>query len=118
MIICLTNAYPISVGSLEKADVILDTLRLTSGRDLSLTRTIFVSHSVDVFGQTYRTGSILPLRKDYRGDPLFGEVLHIFPQIENESILMFVEILNVKFFDEHFYAYSVQRSEAYESHIV
>lgn len=110
----VTNAFLVSVGSLKKADFLLDNLRLTLETDLSVTSTIFVSHSVDVYGQTYRTGSILPLRTDHREEPLFGEVIHILPQAVNESILMFVRILKVKYFDDHFYAYAVQRTKEYE----
>ena len=44
----VTNAYLVSVGSLKKADVLLENLRLTLETDLSLTSTIFVSHCVDV----------------------------------------------------------------------
>ena len=61
----VTNAYLVSVGSLKKADVLLANLRLTLQTNLSLTSTVFVSHSVDVYGQTYRTGSILPLKADH-----------------------------------------------------
>lgn len=108
------NAYLVSVGSLKKADVLLDNLRLTLEQDLSLTSTVFVSHSIDVYGQSYRTGSVLTLRRDFREEPLFGEVIHILPQSVNESVFVFVRILKVSFFDDHFYAYAVERSDEYE----
>ena len=76
----VTNAYLVSVGSLKKADVLLENLRLTLETDLSLTSTIFVSHCVDVYGQAYRTGSILPLRTDHREERLFGEVIISCPR--------------------------------------
>lgn len=82
------TAYLISVGSLKKADVLLDNLRLTLEQGLSLTSTIFLSHSIDVYGQTYRTGSVLTLRRDIREEPLFGEGIHILPQSVNESVFM------------------------------
>lgn len=44
---------------------------------------------------------------------MFGEIIHIIPQA-GSSILMFVRILTVKYFDEHFYAYAVQKTNEYE----
>ncbi len=107
----VTNAYLVSVGSLNKADDLLAKLRLTLETNLSLTSTLFVSHSVDAYGQTYRSGSILPLKSDNRQQPLFGEVIHILPQAGNELILFFVRILKVKYFDQHFYAFAVEKSK-------
>lgn len=108
----VTNTYPINVGSLKKANVVLDYLKLLVD-DITLSSTIYVSHSVGVLGHTYRTGSVLPLRNDYRGELLFGEIVHIIPQA-SETILMLVRVLIVKHFDDHFFAYIVQRSKEYE----
>ena len=56
----------------------------------------------------------MPLKVDNNGEPSFGEIIHIIPQADNVSILMFVRILTVKFFDEHLYAYAVQKTKEYE----
>ncbi|MEQ2312958.1 hypothetical protein AMECASPLE_036696, partial [Ameca splendens] len=75
--ISVNNAYLVSVGSLKKPDVLLSHLRLALENDISLTTTIYLSHSVDVYSKVYTAGSILPLRTDHRKEPLFGEVVHI-----------------------------------------
>ncbi len=67
-----------------------------------------------MFGQAYRTGSVLALKRDTKGEPLFGEIIHILPQADNIPILMFVRILTVKHFDGHFYAYAVQKTKEHE----
>ncbi len=68
---------------------------------------------MSVFGRAYRTGSVLALKRDTKGEPLFGEIIHILPQADNIPILMFVRILTVKHFG-HFYAYAVQKTKEYE----
>lgn len=67
-----------------------------------------------MLGQTYSTSCVLPLKVDNNGEPLFGEIIHIIPQADNVSILMFVRILTVKYFDEHLYADAVQQTKEYE----
>ncbi len=42
-------------------------------------------------------------KADERGEPLFGEVIHIISQSERECALMFLGVLRVKYFDEHLF---------------
>lgn len=56
----------------------------------------------------------MPLKADNKGEPLFGEIIHIIPQTDDMSILMFIRILTVKYFDDHFYAYVVHQTKEYE----
>lgn len=57
---------------------------------------------------------MLPLKIDCEGEPVFGENIHIIPQADNVSILMFVRILKVKYFDDHFYAFVVERTKEFK----
>lgn len=109
----VANAYPVTIGSLKKANVVLDNLR-SINCNLTLNSTIYVSHTVSVLGQTYRTGSVLTLKTRYKGEPLFGEIIHIIPQIDDVSILMVLRILTMKYFDQHFYAYAIEKTKDYE----
>ncbi len=109
----VTNAYPVTISSLKQSDAVLDNLRSTSD-DLTLNSTAYVTHTVSVHGHTYRTGSVLPLKIDCKGEPVFGEIIHIIPQADNVSILMFVRILKVKYFDDHFYVFVVEQTKEYQ----
>lgn len=109
----VTNAYLVTISSLKKAEVILENLKSIHD-DYTLNSTVYVAHSVSVFGQTYKTGAVLPLKMDIKGEPLFGEIIHIIPQTDTESVLLFVRIITVKYFDEHFYAYAVKKTKDYE----
>lgn len=109
----VANAYPVTIGSLKKANVVLDNLR-SINCNLTFNSTIYVSHTVSVLGQTYRTGSVLTLKTKYKGEPLFGEIIHIIPQIDDVSILMVLRILTIKYFDQHFYAYAIEKTKDYE----
>lgn len=73
----VTNAYPVTIGSLKKSDVVLDNLRSTCDDDFTLNSTVYVAHTVSVLGQTCRTGSVLPLNVGNKGEPMFGEIIHI-----------------------------------------
>lgn len=108
----VTNAFPVTICSLKEADVVLNNLRATYDDDLTLNSTVYVAHTVSVLGHTYRSGSVLPLKVDHKGEPLFGEIVHIIPWAEN--VCLFVRIVTVKYFDEHFYAYAVQQTKEYE----
>ncbi|XP_052003744.1 uncharacterized protein LOC127658461 [Xyrauchen texanus] len=110
----VTNSYPVTIGSLKKADVVLENLKSAKDFEYTLNCAVYVTHAVSVFGQTYRTGSVMPLKADDKGEPLFGEIIHIIPQTDDMSILMFVRILTVKYFDDHFYAYVVHQTKEYE----
>ena len=88
------NAYPVSISSLKKADIVLYKLRSTYADDLTLNSSVYIAHTVSVLGQAYRTGCVLPLKVDNNGEPSFGEIIHIIPQTDNVSILMFVRILS------------------------
>ena len=64
--------------------------------NLDILSTVHVAHTVSVFGQTYRTGSVVPLKYDLRGECQFGEIIHILPECDKE-LFMFVQILSVQF---------------------
>ena len=66
-----------------------------------------------MFGQTYQTGSVVPLKYDLRGECQFGEIIHILPECDKE-LFMFVQILSVQFFDNHYYAYVVEKKDMFE----
>lgn len=44
---------------------------------------------------------------DTRGDRVFGEI----EECEKEEVWMFVRILSVEYFDDHYYAYAVDKKE-------
>lgn len=71
-----------------------------------------MSHTVSVHGHTYRTGSVLPLKIECKGEPVFGEIIHIIQQADNVGF--FVRILKVKYFDDHFYAFVVEQTKEYQ----
>ncbi len=70
--VTVSNAFPVIVGSSENSDLLL--------------------------GQTYRTGAVLALNYDLRGEQLFGEIVHMVPNCEKEEVL---RIETVKYFDGH-----------------
>lgn len=47
-------------------------------------------------------------------DPIFGEVVHLFPKVERNTVLAFLRTVNVKYFDDHFYSYAVEKIEEYK----
>ncbi|KAI7806187.1 hypothetical protein IRJ41_001778 [Triplophysa rosa] len=81
---------------------------------ITYTSSIHVSNNINFLGTTYRTGCILPLKTDERGEPLFGEVIHIIPQIESECAFMFLRVLRVKYFDEHFFSFNVTKTKEFD----
>lgn len=108
----ITNAYPVTISSLQKADVVLANLKEHEGQpDLTLNSTVYVTHSMSIFGHTYRTGCALILKNDCKGEPLFGEILHILPENDNVSAVMLVRIITVKHFDDHYFAYVVHKTD-------
>nr|XP_054597976.1 uncharacterized protein LOC129152226 isoform X1 [Nothobranchius furzeri] len=109
----VTNTCLVTISSLEKAEVILDNLR-TIHHDLTLNSSVYVTHTVGVLGQTYKTGTVLTLKVNNKGDPLFGEIICIMPQTDTGSVMIFVKIITVKYSDEHFYAYAVKETNDYE----
>lgn len=61
----ITNAYPVTISSLQKADVVLANLKEHEGQpDLTLNSTVYVTHSISIFGHNYRTGCALILKND------------------------------------------------------
>lgn len=109
----VTNAFPVMVGSLEKSDLFSENLKAL-GYDIGTCSTIHVAHSVCVFGQTYRTGCVLALNCDLRGECLFGEIVHMVPNCEKEEVLICLTVLTVKYFDDHLYSYVVEPNDEYE----
>lgn len=101
------NAYPVNIGSLKKAVIVLEGLKLAL--DFTMDIIIYVTHSLTVNGQTYRTGSVLPLKTQHQGEHLFAEIIHVIPQ--GETFLFLIRVLEVQYFDDHFYAYVVQRTK-------
>ena len=77
--ISVPNAFPVIVGSLELCELLLEKLH-TKDENLGILSTVHVAHTVSVFGQTYRTGSVVPLKYDTRGECQFGEIIHILPE--------------------------------------
>ncbi|XP_016326358.1 uncharacterized protein LOC107676349 [Sinocyclocheilus anshuiensis] len=69
----------------------------------------FFEYIYDVTTSTKRKAKI-----DCKGEPVFGEIIHIIPQADNVSVLMFVRILKVKYFDDHFYAFVVEPTKEYK----
>lgn len=111
--ISVPNAFPVIVRSLELSELLLEKLH-TKNEDLGILSTIQDAHTVHAFCQAYRTGSVVSLNCDTRGERLFGEIVHILPECEKEEVLMFVRILSVECFDDHYYAYVVDKNDAFE----
>ena len=110
--ISVPNAFPVIVGSLGLSELLLEKLHIKD-ENLDILSTVHVAHTVSVFGQTYRTGSVVPLKYDLRGECQFGEIIHILPECDKE-LFMFVQILSVQFFDNHYYAYVVEKKDMFE----
>lgn len=98
---------------MEKSDLFIENLKAL-GYDIGTCSTIHVAHSVCVLGQTYKTGCVLALNCDLRGERLFGEIVHIVPNCEKEEVQIFLRILTVKYFDDHLFSYVVERNDKYE----
>lgn len=105
--ICVPNAYPVVVRSLEHGDQICEEMSSEA------TETVHVSNTVIVGGHTYRTGSILMLSVTSEHEPIFGEVVHLFPKVDKNIVLTFVRIVNVIYFDDQFYSFAVEKTEEY-----
>ena len=101
------------VESLKKSDLLIENLKAL-GYDVGTCNTIHVAHSVCWLGQTYKTGCVLALNSDARGERLFGDIVHMVPNCEKEDVLCFLRILTVKYFDEHLFSYVVHRTDEYE----
>ncbi|KAF0029348.1 hypothetical protein F2P81_018453 [Scophthalmus maximus] len=106
------NAFPVNIGALKKAVVILEGLKSALHTDFTMSSIKYVTHSLTVNGQTYRTGSVLPLKTQHQGKHLFGEIIHVIRQ--GEAFLFLIRVLEVKYFDEDFYAYVVQKTKDFE----
>lgn len=88
----VSNAFPVMVGSLEISDLVIENLKALRC-DISTCSTIHVAHSVCWLDQTYKTGCVLALNCDLRGECLFGEIVHMVPNCEKEEVLIFIRIL-------------------------
>lgn len=106
---CVPNTYPVVVCSLEYGNQIRE--KLSSLSDVS-TDTVHVSNSVSFCGYTYRTGSIL-MSASSEDEPIFGEVVHLFPKVDQNMLLAFLRTVKVKYFDDHFYSFVVEKMEEY-----
>lgn len=104
---CVPNAFPVILRSLPKSDQLIDILRLKLNH---FSETMSISHTVSVWGQTYRTGTLVVIEKKCN-ELVFGEIVHLFPQVDNGTLLAFVNVVHVDFFDDHFYAFCVEKSE-------
>ena len=105
----VNNAIPVLVASLQVPSSILDEIKEALKKDLTMTSTIYVTHMISCNGQEYRTGCVLSLKTRSRGECSFGEVVHIIPNRQN--FLMVITLLDVLYFDSHFYAYVVKVSD-------
>ncbi len=45
---------------------------------------------------------------------VFGEIVHLLPQLDKDTALAFVQVVNVNCFDDHFYAYAVERDDEFK----
>lgn len=108
---CVPNAFPVILRSLPKGEQLIDNLRLMLDCDFS--ESMCVSHSVSMWGQTYRTGTVVVTEMKY-DDPVVGEIVHLFPQVDKGTLLAFVNVVHVDFFDDHFHAFSVEKSEEFK----
>ncbi|KAA0712534.1 hypothetical protein E1301_Tti019070 [Triplophysa tibetana] len=109
------NAFPVMIASLYKGDKLLDKLKTDSHFEtLTYTSSIHVTNNINFLGTSYRTGCILSLKADERGEPLFGEVIHIIPKNESEYALMFLRVLKVQYFDEHLFSFNVMKTKEFD----
>lgn len=51
---------------------------------------------------------------DTKDEPAFGEIVHLLPQADKGTLLAFVRVVNVNCFDDHFYAYAVERADEFK----
>lgn len=109
---CVPNAFPVILRSLDKGEQLIDNLRSTLEGDIA--ETMCVSHTVTLCGQTYRTGTVVMTTADTKDEPVFGEIVHLLPQVEKGTALAFVRVVNVNCFDDHFYAYAVERADEFK----
>lgn len=87
--------------------------KLRSTLELDFSETMCVSHNVSMWGQTYRIGTVV-LTKDKHDEVVFEETVHLFPQADKGRLVAFVKIVHVDFFDDHFYAVSVEQTEDFK----
>lgn len=105
----VNNAIPVLVGALQVPPSILDEMKEIIKKEFTMTSTIYVTHLIKHNGQEYRTGCVLSMKAQSHGECLFGEVLHLIPN--EHTFLMVVTLLDVLYFDYHFYAYVVKVSK-------
>lgn len=106
---CVTNAFPVILRSLDNGEQLIDHLRSTLNEDFS--EMMCVSHMVTLYGQTYRTGTVVVMSAD-TDEPALGEI--VLPQVDKSTALAFVRVVNVNFFDDHMYAYAVERVDEFK----
>lgn len=100
--ISLLNAFPVIVGSLELSQLLLEKLH-TEDEHLGILSVVHVAHT-QCFWSDIQNRECSPLKYDTRGEFLFGEIVEdILPECDKE-LVMFVRILSVQFFDDHYNA--------------
>ncbi|KAK5610977.1 hypothetical protein CRENBAI_023660 [Crenichthys baileyi] len=62
----VSNAFPVMVGSLEHSQLLIEKLQ-SENDDIGISSTIHVANAIRVFGQTYKTGTVVPLNYELRG---------------------------------------------------
>lgn len=45
---------------------------------------------------------------------LFGEIVHISSECDKKEVLLFVQILSVECFEDHYYAYLIDKKTVFE----
>lgn len=103
---CVPNAFPVILTSLDKGEQLIDNLRLTLEGDI--VETMCVSHTVTSDGQSYRTWTAAKT-----DEPVFGEMVHLLPQVGEDTVLAFIWVLKVSCSDDHFSAYVVERGDEF-----
>lgn len=111
--VMVSDSSSVILGALEDHCSLQDQFK-SIGRDVTLCSRINVSRSVCMFGQEYQIGCVLPLHLDERGEVVFGEVIHIFPECEKQSVLFFVRMLAQVFFHSHLHAFQLKRSRDFK----
>lgn len=67
-----------------------------------------------MFGHSFRPGGVIALNNDLNGEWLFGEITYIIPVCESADALLFLQIITVKYFNEHLHSYVVEKTNEYE----
>lgn len=107
------NTFQVMVGSLVKHEQFTECMK-SFGQDISICSRVNLCSSVEMFGHSFKTGGVIALNNDLNGERLFGQITYIVPVSESVDALFFLQIITVKYFDDHLHSYVVEKTNEFE----